>query len=159
MSRVIRPLTAEDVDAVMALAEKISEAPQWKKHEYERCVDEAGLSAVRRVGFVAETYGSLVGFSVGKLVADICELESIVMAPKARGQGIGRTLIGAVEEWAQAHGANRIELEVRASNIRAIRFYEHGGMHREGLRPAYYQSPEEDAVLMGKSFEDGGKLP
>ncbi len=75
----------------------------------------------------------MLGFSVGKLVAGVCDLESIAVTPDFRGQGIGRALLVAVADWAQANAATRIELEVRASNIRAIKLYERAGLRREGL--------------------------
>ena len=158
MSWIVRRMSAGDVDAVLALAEQIPEVQRWNREEYERCValDESG--PLWRAGFIAEAERCLVGFSVGKLVAGVCELESIAVSPENRAHGIGRALFDVVANWAQAHGANRVELEVRASNIRAIKLYEQAGLHREGLRRGYYQSPEEDAVLMGKVLVPGGKL-
>jgi [ribosomal protein S18]-alanine N-acetyltransferase len=85
-------------------------------------------------------------------------LESMAVDCEARGQGIGAALITAVMDWARANGGDRIELEVRASNARAIRLYERSGLCREGLRTGYYHSPEEDAVLMGAGLLSGGKL-
>lgn len=158
MSWAIRRMTASDLDAVIALVEGITEAPRWNRRNYEACIDADQTAALRRAGFVAESSGRLLGFSAGKLVAGVCELESIAVSQGARGQGIGGALFEAVAKWARLHGANRLELEVRASNARAIKLYERSGMHHEGLRQAYYQSPEEDALLMGMSFDPGGKL-
>jgi len=45
-----------------------------------------------------------------------------------------------------------MELEVRAGNETAVRFYERAGMVREGARRGYYRDPDEDALLMGKSL-------
>lgn len=152
MSWAIRRMIAGDIDAVFALAEKIPEAPCWSREDYVRCVAGDDSGSLRRAGFIVEADGQLRGFSVGKLVAGVCELESIAVDSEARGQGIGRGLFEAVTAWARANGSSRIELEVRGSNTRAIKLYEHAGLRREGLRPAYYQSPEEDAVLMGKDL-------
>jgi ribosomal-protein-alanine N-acetyltransferase len=158
MSWTIRRMADGDIDAVVALAEKISEAPHWNREEYVRCGAPDGTASLQRSGFVAGVEGELLGFSVGKLVAGVCELESVAVLPENRGQGIGRALFDAVADWALASGAARMELEVRASNHRGIKLYERAGLRREGLRPAYYQSPEEDAVLMGKALLTGGKL-
>lgn len=40
-----------------------------------------------------------------------------------RGQGIGRALIGHVEEWAARHGVERVILHVAEANGDAIRLY------------------------------------
>ncbi len=158
MTWAVRRMVAGDIDAVLALAQKIPEAPHWNRLEYERCLTGNESAPLVRVGFVAEEAGSLLGFSIGRLVAGVCELESIAVAREAQGQGIGRALLEALATWAETSGAARMELEVRASNARAIRLYESAGMRREGLRAAYYRSPEEDALLMGAALLSGGKL-
>lgn len=40
-----------------------------------------------------------------------------------RGRGIGRTLIGHIEEWAAEHGLERVILNVAEANVDAIRLY------------------------------------
>jgi ribosomal-protein-alanine N-acetyltransferase len=146
MTFSIRSMEVCDIDAVLSLERKIPEAPHWNRADYE-C----------RTGFIAASEGRLLGFSVAKLVVDICELESIAVAEEARGQGIGKALFQAVVEWARSRNALRVELEVRASNIRAIMFYERFGLCTEAVRRRYYQSPEEDAILMGLFLDPGGK--
>lgn len=158
MSWVIRRIAAADIDAVLALEEKTPEAPHWNRREYERCLASSDSGSVMGAAFVANAAGEVVGFSVGKLVAGVCELESMAVACEVRGQGIGAMLVSAVTDWARANGGDRIELEVRASNARAIRLYERAGLCREGLRAGYYHSPDEDAVLMGAALLSGGKL-
>lgn len=158
MSWVIRRMATADIDAVLALEEKTPEAPHWNRLEYERCLGSSDSGSVVRAAFVADAVGEVVGFSVGKLVAGVCELESMAVAADAQGQGIGMALFSAITGWARAARADRIELEVRTSNARAIRLYERAGLCREGLRTGYYQSPDEDAVLMGASLSSGGKL-
>lgn len=158
MSWVIRRMTAADIDAVLALEQKTPEAPHWKRLEYERCMGSSDFGSLVRAAFVADANGKVAGFSVGKLVAGVCELESMAVDCEARGQGMGAALVTAVTDWARASGGDRIELEVRASNTRAIRLYERAGLYREGLRTGYYHSPDEDAVLMGAALLSGGKL-
>ena len=88
-----------------------------------------------------------------------CELEFIFVATQARGQGIGRTLVRTVVEWAADQGAEEIRLELRASNIRALRLYKQCGFTMAGNRPVYYPGyyldPPEDAVLMRRRIGHG----
>ena len=51
-----------------------------------------------------------------------------------RGRGVGAALLARTLEAAEAAGMTRIELEVLASNTRAIRAYERAGFVREGLK-------------------------
>src|ERR1700761_4550315 len=101
MNWTIRRMCPGDIDTVMALAEKIPEAPRWKRGAYELgvAVDESGL--IRRAGFIAASEGDLLGFTLGQVVGGICELESIVVAPELRGQGIGRALFAALIDWGE----------------------------------------------------------
>jgi len=54
--------------------------------------------------------------------------------PAVRGRGVGRRLAEAAIAAAKAQGAERIELEVFASNTRAIALYERLGFVREGVK-------------------------
>jgi ribosomal-protein-alanine N-acetyltransferase len=134
----VRPLQTGDLDALLALAQEVPEVPHWTRRDYEG-----------RSGFVAESDNRIIGFSIVRLVVDICELESIAVVKEARSQGVGKALLKAVAVWASLKNAVRLELEVRASNTTAIRLYKSFGMRTEGLRPGYYSSPSEDALLMG----------
>ena len=50
------------------------------------------------------------------------------------GRGIGRSLLEALEGWAQSKGLHRLELMVNYNNERAIRLYEKFGFEREGVK-------------------------
>lgn len=160
MSWVVRPMTAEDIDSVLALEQSIPQAPHWSRASYE--LEAAGnhsSEGLQRVGFVAFGAECLLGFVIGKLVAGICEIESIAVAGSARGQGIGLALVSALTAWAKLQGAARVELEVRASNAAALRLYRRAGLRQEGLRKRYYDDPEEDAVLMGMGLDAVENFP
>lgn len=70
--------------------------------------------------------------------------------PDFRGQGIGKKLITTTIEAAQRKGVTRVELEVFASNNRAIALYEKIGFKREGLKQRFARFDEryEDGVIM-----------
>ena len=143
MTTLFRFMTVADLDAVMELAHRSPGAPHWTRCIYQRAIEQEQSAAL-----VAIAGEALVGFVVAKLVLDICELESIVVAPEFRRQKIGAALLDAIIIWSRQHGAQRIELEVRAGNIAAIALYERSGFLREGARRSYYSDPQEDAVLM-----------
>ena len=158
MSFTVRAMTVADLDTVLAIEQTASQAPHWSRAEYERCLAPQQSAPPLRAAFVTESKAGVLGFAIGKIAAGICELESIVVRKEARQQGTGAALLQVVKNWAQASGAARLELEVRASNIAAIRLYERAGMRVEGIRKGYYPHPEEDALLMGVSLPSGGKL-
>ena len=70
--------------------------------------------------------------------------------PEVRGRGVGRRLAEAAIAAARERGAERIELEVFASNVRAIALYEKLGFVREGVkrRARKLDGEYDDVVLM-----------
>jgi ribosomal protein S18 acetylase RimI-like enzyme len=54
-------------------------------------------------------------------------LDGIAVAPDARGQGVGRQLLGAVAEFGRAYGYRTIALDVVDTNPGARRLYERLG--------------------------------
>jgi RimJ/RimL family protein N-acetyltransferase len=78
------------------------------------------------------------------------------MLPEARGAGLGRRLMEAGIEAARRLGMERIELEVFASNTRAIALYERVGFVREGLkrRVRKIDGRYDDDVLMAVVFDE-----
>jgi len=147
----IRAMGAHDLDQVLALEGITPEAPHWDRAVYERLLvpDESGAGYIALAAFDDR---ALAGFIVARQILEVCEIESIAVAEGFRRMGVGRVLLDAVSRRAQALGTERIQLEVRAGNQNAIRFYEKAGLTKEGVRRRYYRSPEEDAVLMGKSL-------
>ncbi|WP_283194430.1 GNAT family N-acetyltransferase [Rhizobium sp. AN80A] len=87
--------------------------------------------------FVASSEGAVVGW------CDIRRHSQPVHAhggalgmgilPGFRGQGLGERLIRVTIDDALAKGLVRIELNVHADNVRAIRLYERVGFAREGI--------------------------
>lgn len=143
---LIRAGRGDDLDRVIALERTIKEAPHWTETEYAAAM--GGEDSVRRCLFVAESEGALLGFSVGKLVGDLGELESVAVDARARRCGVGRELCRAVMRWCQQQGAVVLELEVRAKSEGAAGLYRGLGFVVAGHRPRYYSGPPDDAVLM-----------
>jgi RimJ/RimL family protein N-acetyltransferase len=72
------------------------------------------------------------------------------LLPSARGHGLGRRLASAAIEAARTTDFERIELDVFASNTRAIALYERLGFVHEGVRRCAWKldGAYEDDLLM-----------
>jgi ribosomal protein S18 acetylase RimI-like enzyme len=57
----------------------------------------------------------------------LLNIHDLAVAPEARGQGVGRALLAAVEQEARRNGCCRLTLEVRADNRVAQRLYQDFG--------------------------------
>jgi ribosomal-protein-alanine N-acetyltransferase len=94
---------------------------------------------------------NLLGYFVAMKGVDEVHLLNITVAPEYQGQGWSRILLEALTIWARGQGAQWLWLEVRVSNLRALRVYEAHGYRRVGQRKDYYPAlhgKREDAIVM-----------
>lgn len=94
----------------------------------------------------------IVGFAGIMLIADEAELLNIAVRKDFQGQGVGQLLLEKVMEKGCAGGAGRMLLEVRKSNIPAIKLYHKNLFSVLGERKNYYSNPTEDAIIMVKNL-------
>lgn len=76
------------------------------------------------------------------------ELHLVAVHPRYRRRGYARALVQHLVEQARAKGAERVTLEVRASNVEARALYAGLGFVEVGRRRKYYRNEDEDAILM-----------
>jgi ribosomal-protein-alanine acetyltransferase len=101
---------------------------------------------------------SIVGFAVLALLIDHCELCNLVVRPAYISKKIGYLLLQQCFEVAQHCRIERIFLEVRQSNHRAIAFYERNGFRTTSQRKNYYRSPPEHAWIMERRLHQYERL-
>lgn len=146
---IIRPATAADIDALVALEASFPEEDRFDRRTWRRL-----LSGHARVLVCETAPGRLLAAAVMlyRQGARIGRLYSITVAPEARGQGLARALMAACEADATDRGARAVRLEVRSSNSSALRLYEAGGYRVIATLESYY--PDGEAALrMEKSLE------
>jgi ribosomal-protein-alanine N-acetyltransferase len=73
----------------------------------------------------------------------------VATLPEMRRSGFARQLMEIAERHAAAQAGESITLEVRESNVEAMKLYLAMGYDNVGLRPSYYRDGE-DAVVMTK---------
>ena len=101
-----------------------------------------------KVHVARQRSGKLIAFSVIWLVLDELHIHSIAVDPGFVRRGVAKTLLQRVLDESRASGATSATLEVRASNTAARSLYEGFGFHVEAVRPAYYENPIEDALIL-----------
>jgi GNAT superfamily N-acetyltransferase len=79
--------------------------------------------------------GRLVGIAhflvhASTTTADVCYLQDLYTAPEARGQGVARALIAAVERWAREQGCARLYWLTHTTNETARRLYDQVAVNR-----------------------------
>lgn len=97
---------------------------------------------------VALRRGRIVGYAGLALVEDEAYVQTVGVAPAARGQGLGGRLMLALLREARRAGARSCGLEVRSDNLAARALYSRLGFVDVGLRRGYYQPSGGDAYVM-----------
>lgn len=103
---------------------------------------------------VAEEDGHVLGYVGSQTVLDESDMMNVAVDPAFRRQGIARALIEALISGLALRGSRCLKLEVRVSNENARALYESMGFQQLGLRKNYYQNPKEDALILGKEWEN-----
>jgi ribosomal-protein-alanine N-acetyltransferase len=138
------PMTMADLDDVLAVEQAIYPHP-WTRGNF---VDSlaSGYNA-----WMLRDRGELAGYFLLMAAVDEAHLLNVSVAQARQGQGLGRYLLDKVAACARGLGAASILLEVRPSNLRALKVYQRYGFVEIGLRKAYYPAhngQREDAIVM-----------
>jgi len=154
-----RAMTAHDVHIRRARPDDLQEITSIERASFpdpwEGDVLAESLHFYPRTFFVAENESHIAGFVAAGVedtgVEVYGHILNLAVEPSVRSRGIGRRLVNRVELECLLLGAAGIQLEVRASNTRARRFYEHLGYEQVFVLADYY-SDGEDAIVMMKWF-------
>ena len=132
---------------MLAIQAACLEIARWTLWDYER------VARGEMAGWVAENDGGeILGFIVGRRVAVDLEILDFAVRPIARRQGVGGALLEELLRWAKSFEAQQAFLEVRESNLGALRFYERHDFKVTGRRPRYYTAPIENALVLSASL-------
>lgn len=152
MSPTIRTATADDLPHLLSLWRSLEDAQRAfrvfpTRADAEERVTGMLLEAMEQetaaVLVIEDDDGSLVGMAVAEVegtgphsLADAvsCELSRVVIAPGRRGQGLGRLLIEAAEEFGRARGAAWLSARLFSGNDAGRAFWA-----SQGFQPRYEQ--------------------
>jgi ribosomal protein S18 acetylase RimI-like enzyme len=126
----VEPAAAGDLGAVEGLARIL--------------LPGAGVPRLADTVVARDVRGAVVGWLEAHRVAGEVHVLGLGVAPERRCRGIATALVRAV----MADG-EPVHLEVRASNVAALRLYRRLGFDEVGVRPRYYRDGE-DALLLSR---------
>ena len=100
-------------------------------------------------GLVCKEDNKMLGFLIFSPIKPEAHLLSIAVKETEQYKGIGSLLLKSMISQCKAMGINQVFLEVRASNEKAIGFYQKYGFKKDAIRENYYSGDiPEDALLM-----------
>ncbi len=99
--------------------------------------------------------GSVSGYCFFSLIVDECHLLNLCIMPELQGQGYGHYLLDAIVKEVMGQGASDVFLEVRESNLAALKLYNGYGFNELSRRKGYYPKGDgrEDALVLVKNLE------
>lgn len=141
----IGPMLLDDLDGVLAVEAQSFLTP-WSRQAFVGELTENPYAYYR----VARSEGVVIGYGGAWFFLGEAHVTNVAVAPSWRGKGVGRALMEALMAAAQLAGAQRMTLEVRASNEVALAMYKSLGFTEAGVRKGYYTDYKEDAIIMWK---------
>jgi len=144
-ARILRVVGSPRVVAEFASLDAAAREDGLGQKAYEELLELTSTSAwLLRCDCSHEVLGSLLL----QQAADEVEVLFVGVRPSYRRRGFGEGLIRAGLAAATAEGARSAFLEVRASNVGALRLYEGVGFKTVGTRRGYYADGEDACVMM-----------
>jgi len=152
MSRTLRTMTPEDLDAVLVLERSLFGDEAWSRQMLE---GELAQQPRSRHYLVADDDGVITGYAGLLVAADQADVVTLAVAADRWGQGAGSALLEALLTEAVRRKCTEVFLEVRADNTRAQRLYRRYGFSQIGIRKGYYQPSGADALVMRRDVTSG----
>lgn len=149
-------MTVRDVASVMVIEHEAYLTP-WTSGNFLDSL-KAGYHAR-----ILKEHGAMIGYLVWMRVDHEAHLLNFTLSPARHGHGMGTWMLGSFMRQIREAGLVRVVLEVRPSNVAAIRLYEKFGFQTIGVRKGYYpghgappagpvSAVREDAVVMQYDF-------
>ena len=147
-SLVYRYMRKEDLEIILEI-ERYSNPHPWTEKNFQDCLDKDYYCLIQ------EYEGEVSGFSIQSINSEESHLLNIGIVENLRRRGLGREILSQVTNVSKIMGSRRIFLEVRPSNLLAIKLYEQEGFKRLKIRKDYYRLDEgrEDALIMVKKLK------
>lgn len=135
MPRIRRAVPA-DLDALLALEEVSFTSDRISRRQWRRHIADDTTTIL-----VAGTPGNIDAAAVVfyRRGSRKARLYSLAVDSRARGRGLGATLLAAAEADARTRGRTTMGLEVGTANSAAIALYERAGYARVAAMPRFYE--------------------
>jgi ribosomal-protein-alanine N-acetyltransferase len=157
------PMTSSDFDAVLAI-ESVSHLHPWTQGNFSDSLAAGHWAYCVRPQIEDVIKGSyldpaiLWAYCILFPAVDELHLLNLTVSPKLRRLGIGAKMMNAIEGVAAQQNMPRIILEVRPSNLSALKLYQNLEYEQIGLRKNYYpvdaaSGLREDAWVFAKSIK------
>lgn len=141
---VIKPLAKEDVDRISEIETEAYGEHHWSKDSFYSEIN----NKVAKYYTAKLENGLVVGYIGTWHIVDEAHITTIATAKDYLRNKVAECLIVKSLQDCYNEFIKYITLEVRVSNLPAIKLYEKYGFRSLGTRKGYYQDNNEDALIM-----------
>jgi len=141
--------------------QRLTEAQQTEVRARYDGKDEPGThpsaADVSVVVLARDDDGTPLGCGALRALGDgVAEVKRMYVVPAARGRGVSRAVLGALEDAARAHGWTTLRLETGPRQPEAIGLYVSGGYRPIEAFSAYVGDPDAEHSLFFERAVDPG---
>jgi ribosomal-protein-alanine N-acetyltransferase len=147
---VIRLATTDDAGAIAQMSRSYIEQGlgwSWREGRVLRAIGDASTN----VAVMTDAVDTIIGFGIMQYWLETSHLALFAVRPSHRNQGLGSRLVEWLEKPARIAGIERIKVEARADNQKAIAFYRRLGFVPVRTVTGYYGGVV-DAVQLEKQL-------
>ena len=144
----------EDVSIVKMVVEDISEVQLIEKEENLAPWSFEGYSSeienLDSFCLIAKFRNEIIGFAITRLITSdkVLEIYNIAIKKKYQRKKIATKIFDEIFKECNLRDLQEIWLDVRESNMNAIKFYNQLGFKAELTRKLFYSNPPEDGIIM-----------
>ena len=150
MSIQIVPMNADHLEELEKLERICFSRPWSRKMLAEELENQCAAFLVAQDSITQQ----VMGYAGLLVMADEGYITNVAVFPEFRRQGVAAKLIAVFENFARGNKLAFLTLEVRPSNTAAIALYKGFGFEEVGRRKNYYDLPNEDALILTKTYEE-----
>ena len=144
---LIREMNTTDIISVAGMESEIFPDP-WPQSAFMEHIENKNWH-----GIIAESYGKVIGYACYMIVTDEAHLTNVAVVEEFRRKSVANQLVESILEELKSRECATLYLEVRVSNLSAIKFYEKLKFKELYFRNNYYRQPKEDALVMALEIE------
>lgn len=149
----IRWMIRRDMDEVVDMEASVYEFP-WSENDFINCLRQRNC-----IGMVYEKSNYVLGYMIYELHKSRLHVLNFTVHPGYQRRGIGSAMVKKLFGKISKERRNRIQLEVRETNLDAQLFFKSHGFEAINVLQDYYQDTTEDAYVMVRRWDPSLRPP
>ena len=143
---IVRGMNVNDLEEIVKIEKEIYKTP-WTMNQYKYELEENEFSYL----FVLENDGVIIGYYGFWVMFENVDITKVSIRKEFQGMKLSNILMQDCVNRVEGLGCERINLEVRVDNVRAINLYKKYDFKEVIVRKDYY-GKGEDALILCKEM-------